>query len=157
MAKPDRVEPTVVARSRTMLASVSVNDFKSLHDVTVELGQFNVLIGANGSGKSNLLEAIGIIGAAASGRIDDQALLRRGIRPGVPAIYKSAFAKGKIANLIKISITSTQGSSYWINITNRIPSHGRVHGGSSSTRRSASPRARSPRGVRAERTSSVDG
>lgn len=56
-----------------------------------EPGVVNVLIGANGSGKSNLLEAIGVLSAAANGRVDDEALLRRGVRPGVPALYKSAF------------------------------------------------------------------
>lgn len=40
-----------------MLKSLSVKTFKSLADVNVELGLVNVFIGANGSGKSNLLEA----------------------------------------------------------------------------------------------------
>ena len=51
----------------------------------------NVFIGANGSGKSNLLEALGILSAAADGKVDDQTLLARGVRPGLPALYKTAF------------------------------------------------------------------
>ena len=74
-----------------MLDSLSVRTFKSLDDVTVDLGLVNVFIGANGSGKSNLLEALGILSAAADGKVDDQALLARGVRPGLPALYKSAF------------------------------------------------------------------
>ena len=74
-----------------MLASLSVRTFKSLDDVTVDLGLVNVFIGANGSGKSNLLEALGVLAAAADGKVDDQALLARGVRPGLPALYKSAF------------------------------------------------------------------
>lgn len=74
-----------------MLKELSVSTFKSLAHVTVELGRVNVFIGANGSGKSNLLEALGVLSAAASGRVDDQSLLARGVRPGVPALYKSAF------------------------------------------------------------------
>ena len=66
-------------------------NLKSLDDVTVDLGLVNVFIGANGSGKSNLLEALGILSAAADGKVDDQALLARGVRPGLPALYKSAF------------------------------------------------------------------
>lgn len=54
-----------------------------------------MFIGANGSGKSNLLEALGVLGAAASGRVDDESLRRRGVRPGVPQLYKSAFPRGK--------------------------------------------------------------
>ena len=74
-----------------MLEKLYVKTFKSLEDVTVDLGQVNVFIGANGSGKSNLLEALGILSAAADGRVDDQTLLARGVRPGLPALYKSAF------------------------------------------------------------------
>lgn len=120
MARHHRGEARRGSQPRATLTSISVKAFKSLYDVSIELGQVNVLIGANGSGKSNLLEAIGLIGAATSGRIDDQALLRRGIRPGVPAIYKSAFAGSKIANHITIEIVSSDDASYWINITNPI-------------------------------------
>lgn len=77
-----------------MLENLSVKTFKSLEDVTVELGLVNVFVGANGSGKSNLLEALGVLSAAADGRVDDQNLLARGVRPGVPALYKSAFPAG---------------------------------------------------------------
>ena len=76
---------------RRMLETLSIRTFKSLEDVTVDLGRVNVFIGANGSGKSNLLEALGMLSAAADGRVDDQALLARGVRPGLPALYKSAF------------------------------------------------------------------
>ena len=79
-----------------MLENLSVRTFKSLDDVKVDLGRVNVFIGANGSGKSNLLEALGILSAAADGKVDDQALLARGVRPGLPALYKSAFpARGR--------------------------------------------------------------
>ena len=74
-----------------MLEKLSVKTFKSLEDVTVELGLVNVFVGANGSGKSNLLEALGVLSAAAYGRVDDETLLSRGVRPGVPELYKSAF------------------------------------------------------------------
>ena len=74
-----------------MLETLTVRTFKSLEDVTVDLGLVNVFIGANGSGKSNLLEALGVLSAAADGKVDDQTLLARGVRPGVPALYKSAF------------------------------------------------------------------
>ncbi len=74
-----------------MLEKVAFRTFKSLKDVSVDLGLINVFIGANGSGKSNLLEALGVLSAAADGKVDDQALLARGVRPGTPALYKSAF------------------------------------------------------------------
>lgn len=74
-----------------MITEFTVKSFKSLEDVHVDLGQLNVFVGANGSGKSNLLEAIGVLSAAADGKVNDQTLLQRGVRPGVPRLYKSAF------------------------------------------------------------------
>lgn len=74
-----------------MIKKLVVRSFKTLENVEVELGQVNVFIGANGSGKSNLLEAIGVLSAAASGKVDDLSLLQRGVRPGVPKLYKSSF------------------------------------------------------------------
>ncbi len=76
-----------------MITRVCIESFKSLLDVEVELGQVNVVIGANGSGKSNFLESLGVLGAAASGRVDDESLRRRGVRLGVPALYKSSFSQ----------------------------------------------------------------
>jgi predicted ATPase len=73
-----------------MITKIAIESFKSLERVEAELGRVNVFIGANGSGKSNLLEAIGVLSAAAGGRVDDEALLRRGVRPGVPKLYKCA-------------------------------------------------------------------
>ncbi len=100
------------------LASVTVKDFKSLKDVSVELGQVNVFVGANGAGKSCLLEAIGILGACAAGSVDDQALLRRGVRPGVPELYKSSFGTEKVAPKISLRAVSGKDTDYHVYITN---------------------------------------
>lgn len=107
----------------TILGRIHVERFKSLYDVEVELGHVNVFIGANGSGKSNLLEAIGVIGAAAYGTVDDQALLRRGVRPGVPRIYKSAFPKRRKDPSIRITAYGNEAGAkhaeYFISISNQ--------------------------------------
>lgn len=100
------------------LRSVTVKDFKSLKDVYVELGQINVFVGANGAGKSCLLEAIGILGACSAGVVDDQALLRRGVRPGVPELYKSSFSGERVAPKISLRAVSTMGAVYHAYITN---------------------------------------
>ena len=50
-----------------------------------------MFIGANGAGKSALLEAIGLLGAAASGKVNSSSLKERGVRPGLPWLYRSAF------------------------------------------------------------------
>ena len=74
-----------------MITKASVSAFKSLEKLDIELGHLNVFVGANGSGKSNLLEALGVLSAAADGKVTDQTLMQRGVRPGVPKLYKSAF------------------------------------------------------------------
>ncbi|MDM8548919.1 AAA family ATPase [Desulfobacterales bacterium HSG2] len=74
-----------------MLTSIGIQGFKSIHNIpSLELGQVNVFIGANGSGKSNLLEAVGMLSAAADGRVDADHLLRRGVRHGVSGLYKTS-------------------------------------------------------------------
>ena len=93
--------------------------FKSLESVTIDLGQVNVFIGANGSGKSNLLEAIGVLGAAASGRVDDESLLRRGVRPGLPQLYKSAFNQERAPAHISFSAQNAH-ASYIVSLLNPI-------------------------------------
>lgn len=74
-----------------MIEKIAIRSFKSFENLELELGRLNVFVGANGSGKSNLLEAIGVLAAASDGKVNDQTLLQRGVRPGVPSLYKSAF------------------------------------------------------------------
>jgi len=74
-----------------MLKKISIQGFKSVYDVQdLELGRVNVFIGANGSGKTNLLEAVGMLSAAASGRVDSESLSRRGVRLSVPHLYRTS-------------------------------------------------------------------
>lgn len=63
-----------------MIETLTIESFKSIQSVTLELGQVNVFIGANGSGKSNLLEALAVLSAAASGKVDQSTLVWRGCR-----------------------------------------------------------------------------
>ncbi|WP_438033690.1 AAA family ATPase [Sorangium sp. So ce204] len=63
-----------------MLQKVRIRGFKTIVDVTLELGQFNVFVGPNGAGKTNLLEGIALLGAAAQGQVDPDALNARGVR-----------------------------------------------------------------------------
>lgn len=63
-----------------MIETLTIESFKSIQSVTLDLGQVNVFIGANGSGKSNLLEALAVLSAAASGKVDQSTLVWRGCR-----------------------------------------------------------------------------
>jgi predicted ATPase len=100
-----------------MIERIEINGFKSLREFEIEMGAVNVFIGANGSGKSNILEAIGVLSAAASGRIDDEALMRRGVRPGLPSLYKSSFKGDRTPASIALS-ACTPEASYSVSLLN---------------------------------------
>ena len=55
-----------------MIRTISIENFKSIYKLEFELGRFNVLIGANGAGKSNVLEGIVFGSAALSKKLDHE-------------------------------------------------------------------------------------
>ena len=77
-----------------MIQEISIGNFKSIKELKLELGQFNVLIGENGCGKTNILEAVAFGGAAAAGKLDNEFLSSRGIRVTNPETMRAAFENG---------------------------------------------------------------
>jgi energy-coupling factor transporter ATP-binding protein EcfA2 len=102
-----------------LLTDIQIEGFKSFERAHVELGTVNVFIGANGSGKSNLLEAIGVAGAAAFRSVEPEALRYRGVRPGLPALYKSSFAGRRIRPIISLECKSAR-ALYRVGLNNPI-------------------------------------
>lgn len=74
-----------------ILKNVKIKNFKSIWEQELDLGQINIFIGSNGAGKSNLLEALGMISSAMSGEIDYSKLSERGVRLSAPDVFRSAF------------------------------------------------------------------
>jgi predicted ATPase len=109
-----------------MLGSIAIKGFKSVVEEEIQLGRMNVFIGANGSGKSVVLEAVGVLGAAVDGRVDDASLKRRGVRPGVPALYKNAFAEDDIPRVITFNARSSDSAPivYDVSLDNPIEQGG---------------------------------
>jgi len=103
-----------------LIEKFRIHYFKSIVDQEIHLGLVNVFIGANGSGKSNVLEALGVLSAAASGRVDDESLRHRGVRPGVPRLYKSAFEQ-RISPHISFEAYA-QDASYSVSLNNPLES-----------------------------------
>lgn len=73
------------------IEQIAFRDFKALKDISFSPGKINVFIGANGSGKSTILEALGVLSAAMTDRVDGNSLQRKGVRLSAPSLYKSAF------------------------------------------------------------------
>ena len=76
-----------------MVKEIKIQNYKSVQDLTLELGRINVLIGANGCGKSNILEAIAFGSAAADNKLDKEFLSARGIRVTEPKAMRSGFGR----------------------------------------------------------------
>ena len=87
-----------------MIRKLQINNYKSLHDLTLEVGRFNVFIGENGCGKSNLLEAIALGAAAAADKLDHEFLGSRGIRVTEPQLMRSAFSDESVQEPITVAV-----------------------------------------------------
>jgi AAA15 family ATPase/GTPase len=57
-----------------MIEKVKIENYKSVAELELELGRINVFIGENGSGKTNILEAIALWSAALTHKIDSEFL-----------------------------------------------------------------------------------
>ncbi|MGB8843814.1 MAG: AAA family ATPase [Aliidongia sp.] len=99
-----------------MLKKVKIERFKSVHDTELEFGRVNLLIGGNGSGKSNVLEAIGVLAAALSRGVSDVELSRKGVRLTPPALMKSAF-KGVLPRTLRLAADFENNISYALELT----------------------------------------
>ena len=94
-----------------MIREFGVKNYKSILDNTVELGRFNVFIGENGCGKTNLLEAMAMAAGAATDKLDTEELYARGIRVAKPSITRSSFAHAKAVEEVRMVFTITDNSN----------------------------------------------
>lgn len=99
-----------------MITNIRIKRFKSVYDANIELGKVNLFIGGNGSGKSNVLEAIGLASASLSRGIRDQDFQQKGVRLTPPAHMKSAF-KGKLPMTLGLELEVNQRSTYSMSLT----------------------------------------
>jgi energy-coupling factor transporter ATP-binding protein EcfA2 len=74
-----------------MIRKIRITNYKSITDLTFKPARVTVLIGANGSGKSNILEAIALASAASQDKLDNEFLISRGIRITETRFMRSAF------------------------------------------------------------------
>lgn len=94
-----------------MFSRIAIHNFKSIEHLSLEdLGRVNVLIGENGSGKSNTLEAIACAAAVVAGKFDHEFLASRGVRSVEPELMKSAFDAGD--DKVSVDLTERGGESF---------------------------------------------
>jgi len=88
-----------------MIEKIFIKNYKSVKYLELELGRVNVLIGENGCGKTNILEAVALASAAAEGKLDNEFLTNRGIRVSEPVFMRSAFEESDAGKPIEISVS----------------------------------------------------
>ncbi len=103
-----------------MITELKIENYKSIQDLTLGVGRVNVLIGENGCGKSNILEAITFAAAAETNKLDKEFLNNRGIRVTEPQLMRSAFNEIEKIEPIKINlITPNYELTYFLHNDNK--------------------------------------
>ena len=91
-----------------MIDTITIKNFKSITSATFSIGNVNVFIGANGSGKSNILEAVGMVAAERSCQIEVNAMIQKGIRIAKPDLMFSSFYGQAANNTINVNLSGTE-------------------------------------------------
>lgn len=93
-----------------MIKTISIENYKSILKLKLDLGRINVFIGANGSGKSNILEAIAMLSAHEEiGRINIESLIGKGVRVAKPALTASSFCGKAFISTINMQVELEEG------------------------------------------------
>ena len=98
-----------------MIRTLLIEGFKTIRKESIELGRVNLFIGGNGSGKSNLLEAIGLLSAGLKD-ISDIELQKRGVRLSTPTLFKSAFRNTDLRATLRLEAMFDNNVSYNLSI-----------------------------------------
>lgn len=101
-----------------MINEITIKNYKSIEKITLPLGRVNVFIGENGAGKSNILEAVALAGAAGADKLDNEFLSSRGIRVTKPQLMRAGFAKDNDSTPIEIRIKNKSGNVHEFELTN---------------------------------------
>jgi predicted ATPase len=90
-----------------MIQSLSIQNYRSIHDLTLPLKALTVITGANGCGKSNLYRSLYLLHAAARGRLA-QTLADEGGMPSV--LWAGPRRKGSVR--LTLGVTFDTGLAY---------------------------------------------
>src|SRR5687768_9050535 len=107
-----------------MIRTLTIKNYKSILDHTIELGRINVFIGENGCGKTNILEAVGLVGAALTDKLSVEELLIRGLRVAKPSIMRSSFPGNRAKDMSIDAAVCTAGSDTLLHVPLRLTAEG---------------------------------
>ena len=98
-----------------MIEKIHIQNFKSIHDLNIEVGRVNLFIGENGSGKSNILEALVFVSATKQSKVDNEFLFSRGLRVTNPNLMRSSFQTNTEDIIIEITFNGEVVKSAFYN------------------------------------------
>src|SRR5688572_28002462 len=90
------------------IESISINNFKNIVDTEIPLGDFNVVVGPNNSGKSNLLQVIPFLRWLINGDVKE---VENGLRTGKMPELLQAVKNHSVADeplTIRVSFSNTE-------------------------------------------------
>ena len=87
-----------------MISKITISNYKSIEKLKIPLTNVNVFIGENGSGKSNILEAVGMACAAQTNQLTTEDLFNRGIRVAKPTLTFNSFLNKSQQKEVEISL-----------------------------------------------------
>jgi len=102
-----------------MIKNIEIFRFKSIKNLSLNLGRVNIFVGSNGAGKSNILEAIGLASAALHRGLGDSDLTKKGIRLTPVELMKASFKSDKVAASFEISVEFSGGVEYRCNLLSK--------------------------------------
>ena len=107
-----------------MLRKLHIENFKSIYDLDIELGRVNVLIGENGCGKSNILEALALASAVKDNRLKNDDFAQKGIRVTRPDMMMNSFFGIKPRESIRVEcLFSSEKESIKVSLSTNNPSN----------------------------------
>jgi predicted ATPase len=92
-----------------VLKRLRIERFKSIYEEDIEFGAVNLFVGANGAGKSNVLEALGVLSAALSKGLEPTTLDLRGVRLSLPNLFKSSFKNHDLPKTFRLEAEFENG------------------------------------------------
>lgn len=95
-----------------MLRKLEISRFKTIKSEKLEFGRVNLFIGGNGAGKSNIIEAIGLVSACFDRGLGDSDLGRKGMRLTPPELMKSSFKREELPKTLELEASFSGSVSY---------------------------------------------
>ena len=102
-----------------MIKTLRISRFKSVREVSLEFGRVNLFIGGNGTGKSNILEALGLVSVCLGRSLGDADIGEKGLRITPPELMKSSFKSEDLPKTLELTAGFADDVVYRVRLSSR--------------------------------------